>query len=347
MIKLPIPSVSILAATLMLAAAVAQAQGNPQSPQGQQPQDDVRGRMEARRQQMLQARPQSPANSPVATPSTAGVPSTLPATAPTTLPAANNALSAGMAAAPNTVASAPTTPPHHADVTYAAGLLNVRADNSSLNQILRTISRLTGMKITGGVADERVYGNYGPATPPTILATLLDGTGSNMLMRESSATGTPTELVLTPRGGGATPPSPDSSVYAEEPPAPPPPVQSASPAASQAQATQSGGPVPAGNNGPVSGPQPIPQPMNNVNGSPTNTDATASSMPTTNSVPLDTVATPSTTPSTAGIVDAPNPPPPGSTTSPNPGNVATPEQIYQQLKALQQAQQQKPAATPQ
>jgi hypothetical protein len=346
MIKLPIPSASILAATLMLAAAVAEAQGNPQSPQGQQPQNDMRARMEARHQQMLQAHPPatSPANSPVATPSSAGVPSTLPPTAPTTPSTANNALSAGMAAAPNSVASAPTTPPHHADVTYAAGLLNVRADNSSLNQILRTISRLTGMKITGGVADERVYGNYGPATPPTILATLLDGTGSNMLMRESSSTGTPTELILTPRSGGVTPPSPDSSVYAEEPPAPPP-VQHASPATSQA--AQSGGPVPAGNNGPVSGPQPIPQPLNNVNGSPTNTDPTASTMPTTNSVPLDTVATPSTTPSTAGIVDAPNPPPPGSTTSPNPGNVATPEQIYQQLKALQQAQQQKPAATPQ
>src|ERR1700679_2339706 len=129
--------------------------------------------------------------------------STLPPTSPTSLPAANT-LPSPIAATP-----APPNTPHRATATYAAGLLNVRADNSSLNQILRAIARLTGMTITGGVTDERVFGNYGPAEPSTILATLLDGTGSNMILRES-ATSAPSELVLTPRNGGPTPPNPNA-----------------------------------------------------------------------------------------------------------------------------------------
>ena len=135
--------------------------------------------------------------------------SALPATSPTSLPAPNTQ-PAPITAAPLTGApTAPSTPPQRATVTYAAGLLDVRADNSSLNQILRAIGHLTGMKITGGVADERVFGNYGPAEPSTVLATLLDGTGSNMLLRESGDN-SPAELVLTPRNGGATPPNPDA-----------------------------------------------------------------------------------------------------------------------------------------
>jgi hypothetical protein len=99
-------------------------------------------------------------------------------------------------------------------VVYANRLLSVSADNSSLNQILRQISTETGMKITGGVAEERVFGHYGPAAPSQVLATLLDGTGSNMLLvhREGS---TPAELVLTPRQGGATPPNPNARVFDE------------------------------------------------------------------------------------------------------------------------------------
>jgi hypothetical protein len=47
---------------------------------------------------------------------------------------------------------------HAADVAYSRGQLEVHADNSSLNQILRDVSRQTGMKVTGDVIDERVYG---------------------------------------------------------------------------------------------------------------------------------------------------------------------------------------------
>jgi hypothetical protein len=111
------------------------------------------------------------------------------------------------------IPTAAANPPLHAEVIYANGQLQIRADNSSLNQILRSISHVTGLKITGGVEEQRVFGNYGPAPLSTILATLLDGTGSNILLLGGSA-GTPPELVLTSRTGGAEPPGPNSPAYA-------------------------------------------------------------------------------------------------------------------------------------
>ena len=109
------------------------------------------------------------------------------------------------------------------------------------------------MKITGGVADQRVFGKVGPGAPAEILAGLLDGTGSNMLLRENAAH-TPVELVLTPRGGGATPPGPfasgaddDAPAIDESPahPAAPPSQQSQGPPQPSAPQTSGfgGGPV--------------------------------------------------------------------------------------------------------
>jgi hypothetical protein len=131
---------------------------------------------------------------------------TLPATPPTALP--------GQTVAYATQAAAPAPdPPRHAEVILTHNLLQIRADNSSLNQILRSISRITGMKITGGVEEQRVFGTYGPAPLSTILATLLDGTGANMLLLGGNAD-TPPELVLTSRTGGGEPPGPNSPTYA-------------------------------------------------------------------------------------------------------------------------------------
>lgn len=123
---------------------------------------------------------------------------------------------------------AQTAPPpkQPAHVTYANGQLTVSASNSSLNQILRDIASETGMKITGGVADERVFGQYGPAAPSKVLGDLLDGTGSNMLLVHATAA-TPAELVLTPRLGGVTPPNPNA--YHDDPPPPRPQYPIAAP----------------------------------------------------------------------------------------------------------------------
>jgi hypothetical protein len=94
-------------------------------------------------------------------------------------------------------------------VRVVGAQVEVVADGSSLNQILREIGRVTGMTIRGDVADEPVYGRYGPASAGEVLSTLLDGTGSNMLLREATAE-RPGELILTPRTGGVTPPDPNA-----------------------------------------------------------------------------------------------------------------------------------------
>ena len=123
-----------------------------------------------------------------------GLPSTLP-----TAPAAQ--------AAPPMAARAMTVPAiHDAKVVYSAGMLQITANGSGLNQILRDIARQTGMRISGSVAEERVYGTYGPASAATVLASLIEGTGSNMVFRET-ANDAPAELTLTPRSGALVPAS--------------------------------------------------------------------------------------------------------------------------------------------
>jgi hypothetical protein len=156
---------------------------------------------------------QSPQSSPRPTPAS----STLPATPSTTA-----------TPEPPAIPLTPSQrPPQRAQVAYVGGQLSISADNASLNQILRQIAHDTGMKITGGVTDERVFGKYGPSDPAQILAALLDGTGSNMILvhRDDKA---PAELILTPRQGGPTPPNPNAAAFDDRPESqpvqPPPPT---------------------------------------------------------------------------------------------------------------------------
>jgi hypothetical protein len=150
---------------------------------------------------------QTPPNTP---PKPTPAVSTLPPTAPT------SASAQPVPPATPLPAAVPLTPaqeqPKHAQVTLANGILSVTADNSSLNQILRQISHETGIKITGGVVDERVFGKYGPDAPSQILAQLLDGTGSNMILVAGDGA-TPAQLILTPRLGSPTPPSPNAQAF--------------------------------------------------------------------------------------------------------------------------------------
>lgn len=196
-------------------------------------------------------------------------------------------------------------PPARATVSLAAGQLLVHADNSSLNQILRDISRTTGLKITGGVVDERVYGTYGPASTAAVLAALLNGTGSNMLLVEAGGRA-PQELVLTPRQGGPTPPNPNATRELGETDLPP------------------GLSHRSTNDDPQGQPFPPPPPRINPFNRPRSTDP-STPMATTNATTpasTDTPATPAETPAT--------------TTDQSPNGVKTPQQIYEQLMKLQQ-----------
>jgi hypothetical protein len=235
-----------------------------------------------------------------------------------------SALPATPATGQGTAVAAGTGPRsgRRAEVVFSDGKLEVTANDSSLNQILREVSRATGMKITGGVVDERVYGKYGPAPASAVLANLLEGTGSNMLLRENAADAdAPMELVLTPRMGGPSPPNPNAPGYDDDPSPPPfaaPLPDSAPPVA----------------NGPAQLPfsRPVPTPAL------TSTEATPQTPPPGGIVSAPTVApatepgtTPGPTTQSTGTSDTTS-----GTASPN--GVPTPQQIYQQLQQLQQQQ---------
>ncbi len=86
----------------------------------------------------------------------------------------------------------------------------------ALNQILRDIARLTGIKITGGVVDERVFGNYGPDAPNNVLDALLDGTEATAVSPRPQAASLPNSSSLRAREAPPhpTPTPPDSTTAA-------------------------------------------------------------------------------------------------------------------------------------
>lgn len=237
--------------------------------------------------------------------------------------------------------------PHlqRAQVTFTGGLLQVQANNASLNAILHEITRTTGMKITGSVSEQRVFGDYGPAAPATVLATLLDGTGTNMLLRES-ADAAPTELILTPRTGVAAPPS----AFAPSSDDAPNPPDAAAQGGALSPPVPQPGPFPLRRTTGTA-PNGIPGQPNGtaVNGINLNSPGTSSSSAEFN----PNTSGPSVTPAPGTTTDALGASAASSVLNPstgaNPANAVspdtlrTPEQIYQQLEQLRrQAQQQTP-----
>jgi hypothetical protein len=110
-------------------------------------------------------------------------------------------------------------PPQPATVTLSSGELAVKADNSSLSQILGQLASTSGMTFNGLGKDQRVFGSYGPGTPQQVLSSLLDGAGYNVMMLGVSRDGAPRQLILTARSN--TPVSaaqPQSSPDDDQPP---------------------------------------------------------------------------------------------------------------------------------
>ena len=187
----------------------------------------------------------------------------LPATAPTVAQPSPAVMPGRVMAAP----TAPVLPVKRAKVQFAGRTLEVTADNSSINQILREVSRVTGMKISGGVTEERVYGQYGPGDVGSVLAKLLSGTGSNMLLM-LDAREMPAELILTQRTGGASPPSPAASARDDEREGPdvPPQLSRKTPAEPVAAVPVAPAPVPVPQAAAVDAPAAVPAAGGSPNG---------------------------------------------------------------------------------
>jgi hypothetical protein len=128
-----------------------------------------------------------------------------PAAQPAAKPPAGIAPQAAVmppSATPQTAPSLLDEPAKPAQVRVADGKLAVDANNSTLSDILHDISAKTGMTVDGLSRDQRVFGNYGPASPREVLSALLDGMGYNIMMVGSLDTGVPRQLVLTQRTAG-------------------------------------------------------------------------------------------------------------------------------------------------
>jgi hypothetical protein len=102
-------------------------------------------------------------------------------------------------------------PPAPATVTAHTNELTVKADNSSLSQILHQVSSATGMRLDGLGGDERVFGSFGPGVPREVLTTLLNGTSYNVVMVGDLPNGAPRELLLSRRAAGGSSPQPAAS----------------------------------------------------------------------------------------------------------------------------------------
>jgi hypothetical protein len=100
------------------------------------------------------------------------------ATAPTSSTEASAPASTASPAPATNPASAPTAPP---TVTYENGQLTVISNNATLSDILKAIQEKTGTAVDSavGVSTDRVIGQYGPATPSSVIRQLLDETSLN------------------------------------------------------------------------------------------------------------------------------------------------------------------------
>jgi hypothetical protein len=95
--------------------------------------------------------------------------------------------------------------PEPAVVQWDSHGLKISAKNSSLKQILADVAVRIGAKLEGMGADERVFGEYGPAPAKEVLAELLQGSAYNVMLIGDQGQGTPREIVLSTRvARGAT-----------------------------------------------------------------------------------------------------------------------------------------------
>jgi hypothetical protein len=186
-------------------------------------------------------------------------------------------------------------------VTWDGSRLTIEANGEPMPELLGRVAHETGMKVTGGVPDERVYGKYGPAPVQVVLGNLFDGLAINMMLVNATPT-RPKELLLTVRSGAATPPSTRQVTQNYQPPPIQPqtiqPIQSPPQGGPQRPNDQTGQSVGV--------PPPALPPANNTASTSTgNTDS-----------------------STSSNTDSSQPQ--------SPNGVKTPEQIFEELRKRQQ-----------
>jgi hypothetical protein len=157
-----------------------------------------------------------------------------PVAAPAPAPATSAAPTPATPPAPELPKWPANEKPAKAAITWDSQGLRIDAANSSLEEILMEVATLTGAKLEGFDADQRVFGAFGPGPARDVLSQLLLGSGYNVVMIGDQGQGTPRRIVLSSRhAGGAQPaatPAPagsDEDADTEEPPQQqnPPPIR--------------------------------------------------------------------------------------------------------------------------
>lgn len=118
-------------------------------------------------------------------------------------------------AAPPAPTSLADQPPVAATVQFHHGQLTIQAHNSTLLQVLQTITAQTGMKIQGSPGNHRIFGVYGPGEPRQVLSELLSGFSFNYLLVGTASNGAPQRLILA--GGAASMPEPSQPAQSIQP----------------------------------------------------------------------------------------------------------------------------------
>ena len=92
-------------------------------------------------------------------------------------------------------------------VTFQNGLLGIRAENSTMADVLRAVQRATGASIDfPGFASERVNVSLGPGASRDIVTSLLDASRYDYILLASQQSNAIERIVLTMRrGSGGTP----------------------------------------------------------------------------------------------------------------------------------------------
>jgi hypothetical protein len=106
--------------------------------------------------------------------------------------------------------------PNPAAISWDASGLRIQASNSSLEQILKEVTTLTGATVEGLGQDERVFGVYGPGPAREVLARLFYGSSYNILLIGDQGQGTPRQILLTSRDGKAVAKAPNGGAQEDD-----------------------------------------------------------------------------------------------------------------------------------
>jgi hypothetical protein len=98
-------------------------------------------------------------------------------------------------------------PPSPPRITYVGGKLTVVANNSTLDDVLTGVGKAIGANIQGGGSQgvERVFGQFGPASPSQVLEILLIGSRYDfVLVGSTESADSVREIILSPSSAEAT-----------------------------------------------------------------------------------------------------------------------------------------------